>query len=116
MKRLRRKYIRFQISLILKGFSIIGVLSLLAGCSNQNKDSTKTGDFKKNDQLGGVALQVDTVSVDSNNYVKTPTPEYDPSIEVICDYGVIQVVDPPEIAPNLYGVIPDIEDNIDQNE
>ncbi|MBN2729505.1 MAG: hypothetical protein JXR53_09810 [Bacteroidales bacterium] len=107
---LNKKYLRLRVFLILKCFSIISFLIISAGCRNQKgklksavKETNKI--YLENPEILQDTMQNAEVPVVKDSVV----PIYEPPVEVICDYGVIRVVEPPIIDQTLYGVIPETE-------
>lgn len=112
----KKKYLRFRIYLILKAFSIIGAIIVISACKNQKGKLKSVVKKSNNIYLEKPEVHQDTTqSADIPRKIDT-IPAYEPPVEIICDYGVIQVVEPPIIETTLYGVVPDIEEFDPQND
>lgn len=111
MSSVQYKYLRFRVYLILKAFSIIGAIIVFNACRNQKGKLKSAVKETNNIYLGNPEiLQDSTQNAEVPVLKDTLAPIYDPPVEVICDYGVIRVVEPPIIDQTLYGVVPDIEE------
>ena len=114
MKQLHHRIIRFRVFLILKCFSIISFLIINSACKQQKQKLRTVTNETNSEFLKKTSLPVDTNSNAEAPVVRdTIVPVYDPSIEVICDYGVIPAIEPPDVESTLYGVEPDFYEEND---
>lgn len=116
MSSVRKKYLHFQAYLMLKGFSIIGILIFFGFCQHHGGSVIRLDIPVVEKKWNEVVLHIEIVPVINEQVQIKNLKElvYVSFTEIICDYGVIfpfVFIEPPESNPKKYDIRLDIENS-----